>query len=187
MSRQVGLFILVICLVGLWVGCSSTRVPTVIPGETDIGGVDPIEMAQSGARFTTGPLPGGWNRLRGGGATIAFTRSDNRQSIFINVIYAPNRKADVQSLRNHLLFDLTSRKIREQETIEVDNREALWTVAEGRLDGARVQIALVVLRMDSWVYDFCYVSVPENFDEALADFKHFVHYFHHKRSYPPAE
>ncbi|HPQ69615.1 MAG TPA: hypothetical protein PKW95_10845 [bacterium] len=187
MSGRIGLSIAFVCLIVLAIGCSSTRVPTVIPGEHDDAGVEPVDMAQSGARFTTGALPGGWNRLRGGGATVAFTRADNRQSIFINVIYAPNRKADVQSLRNHLLFDITSREISEQKTIEVDNREALWTVVEGRLDGARVKMAVVVLRMDAWIYDFCYVSVPEYFDEALADFKRFVHNFHHHRTYPPGE
>jgi len=145
-----------------------------------------VEVTAEGARFFIGPLPAGWKRLTlpTGQAKIAYNQTVNHQAIMVNVIYAPNRAAGLRALRNHLLFDITSRTIVEEQFMEIDNREALWTTVEGRLDGARVKMALLVVRIDDWVYDMVYVAVPETFELNLEDFKQYIRTFHHQRNYP---
>jgi len=175
-----------LCLLG---ACATTGEPPLQPvavGEGDPG-VAPKEIAAEGVRFTTGPLPAGWRQLRRGEAKAAFLNEARGQSIMLNVVYAPNRKANLKALRNHLLFDLTGRNILEHELIEVDDREALWTVVEARLDGAAVKMALVVVRIDDWVYDMVYVSDPDRYEECLADFRGFIKNFHQQRYYKEPE
>jgi len=188
MSARVGVLILILAVVVGLSACGPRPAPELTPGEDELTGIAAFEVADQGARFIVGPLPFGWKRMMlEGGATVGFTNRFHDQTIFVNVLYAPNRRAGLTALRNHLLFDLTSREILEQETIEVDNREALWTVIKGRLDGARVKMALVVVRIDDWVYDLAYIAVPETYEICLADFRQMVNAFHHKRNYPDAE
>jgi hypothetical protein len=165
--------------------CAFNPGPAGSPG-TATPGEGVVEVAAEGARFTIGPLPAGWKRLKltTNAAKVAYQHAVNHQAIMVNVIYAPNRAAGLRALRNHLLFDITSRTILEEQFLEVDNREALWSTVDGRLDGARIKMALLVVRIDDWVYDLVYVAVPETFDLNLEEFKQFIKTFHHQRRYP---
>ena len=188
MPVRVGISLLCIMTLAGLSACGTTSAPGAAPNDSAQGGLTaPIEIAAEGARFVVGPLPPSWRRIGAGQAHVAFTNLRHDQVIMVNVVYAPNRQANLTALRNHLLFDITSRNISEQETMEVDNREALWTVVEGRLDGARIKMALLVVRIDDWVYDLAYIAVPEKFDLNLEDFKAFIATFHHQRNYPLAE
>ncbi len=177
----------VFVLLAAIVGCSSTAKPVVDTSAPAGDGVPAQVVAAQGTRFVTGSLPFGWRRLLRGDAKAGFMNEVHGQAIMINVVYAPNRKAGLVALRNHLLFDLTHRRILEHETTEVDHREALWTVAEGRFDGALVKMALVVVRIDDWVYDIVYISAPDNYEMCLVDFKSFLTGFHQQRNYKSAE
>jgi hypothetical protein len=182
-------------LVCLWLGlglglagCARSPAPNANPENPAApDGVEAMEKTAEGARFFTGPLPVGWQVLHRGGAKVAFHNTLHNQIIMVNVLYAPNRQANLTALRNHLLFDMTDRKILENNFFEVDDREALWTVVDGRLDGAEIRLAIVVVRIDSWVYDLVYVADPAQFDACLADFKKFVDAFHQQRSAEPGE
>lgn len=175
----------------LWLAsaCATTEKipPELIDATYSPQGVPPKEIAAEGVRFTTGSLPAGWRQLRQGEAKVAYLNNPTGQSIMLNVVYAPNRKANLKALRNHLLFDLTGRNILEHKPIEVDSREALWTVVEAKLDGAAIKMALVVVRIDDWVYDMAYVSDPDKFDACLADFQRFIQEFHQQRYYKEPE
>ncbi|MDP8224389.1 MAG: hypothetical protein P9L99_13575 [Candidatus Lernaella stagnicola] len=167
--------------------CGGKARPVIDPMESARDGVPSQVIAAEGVRFTTGALPFGWRKLLRGEAKAGFLNEVHGQAIMVNVVYAPNRNAGLVALRNHLLFDLAERRIHEHEMIEVDHRQALWTVARGRLDGAAVQLALVVVRIDDWVYDFAYVSTPENFDVCLGDFRGMLNGFHQSRAYDQPE
>lgn len=186
MPTRLSLCIVFSSLLLLVLSCGEKPAPVTTP-EAQPTGVSRVEVAAEGARFFVGPLPYGWRRSLTGQAKAAFVNKINDQIIMVNVVYAPNRRAGLTALRNHLLFDITSRNIIEQESMEIDNREALWTIVEGRLDGARIKMALLVVRIDDWVYDMAYVAVPENFDKNLEDFKQFIKTFHHQRNYPLPE
>lgn len=164
------------------VGCSANPPPAAGTVDQPVG-VPAIETAAEGTRFVTPTLPFGWNRLDKGNAKIAFINQIHDQVILVNVVYAPNRKANLKTLRNHLIFDITDRRFVEHKNIEVDDRKALWTVVEGRLDGAAVKLATAVVRIDDWVYDLAYIAVPDTFDVCLPDFQKFVAAFHQKRYY----
>ncbi|MHA1567996.1 MAG: hypothetical protein ACTSXZ_00880 [Alphaproteobacteria bacterium] len=187
MLTRVGVLFLVAALLLGVMACGEKPAPATTPHETAGVGVPRVEVVAEGARFEVGPLPAGWKRMQTGGAKAAFRHLVSDQVIMVNVVYAPNRQAGLTALRNHLLFDITSRKILEQESIEIDHREAIWTIVEGRLDGARVKLALLVVRIDEWVYDMVYIAVPERFDLYLDDFQQFIHSFHHQRHYDPME
>jgi hypothetical protein len=150
-------------------------------------GVTPHEVAHQGVRFRLGGLPFGWDALRKGDAVAAFQNRFHDQVIMVNQVYAPNRKANLTALRNHLLFDITDREITEHKKIEIDDREALWTVIDGRLDGARVKLAVAVVRIDAWVYDLVYIATPDRYDVCLPDFQAFIKAFHQKRAGAPEE
>jgi hypothetical protein len=161
--------------------CSANPKPTGAPAGVR-GGVKAVELTAEGARFTLGTLPAGWARFNKGDAKIAYRNHLQNQIIMVNVVYAPNRKADLRALFNHLMFDITDRKLLEYEKIMVDEREALWTVVEGELDGAPIKLAAAVVRIDAWVYDLVFVSSPDNFDLGLSAFRQFVQAFHQMRS-----
>jgi len=177
--------ILSVCVLAVLASCGGPPKPDGAPEDkNDEVGVRAMELTSDGARFKIGPLPTGWRRLQelgGGEAKAAFTNRANDQAIMVNVSYAPNRRAGLIALRNHLLFDITDRKILEQSEIEVDKREGLWTVCTGYLDGAPIKMALVVARIDNWVYDLAYISPPSQFEHNLKDFKDFVKTLHQRR------
>jgi hypothetical protein len=183
MKVRGGWIIVLTLALALAAGCSVTSKPVVSSKQAPDEGVAPREITAEGVRFMTGPLPFGWERLTSGDAKAGFLNRIHGQAIMVNVVYAPNRKAGLVALRNHLMFDLTDRRIFEHEMIQVDQRQALWTVAEGSLDGAKVKMALAVVRIDDWVYDLAYVSSPEAFEVGLGDFKKFLVYFHQRRQY----
>ena len=59
----------------------------------------------------------------------------------------------------------------------IDNREALFTIQNGLIDGIKIRLASVVLSKDECLYDFLYIAPPEDFDKGLKDFLYAVQSF----------
>ena len=75
------------------------------------------------------------------------------------------------ALRSHLLIGFTEREVVDEEVVPMDDREALRTHLNAKLDGVPREILLQILKKDDCVYDFGLITPPgEVFEAALSDF-----------------
>lgn len=79
-----------------------------------------------------------------------------------------------QALLNHLLFGLTERRYRLEETVAIAGRGALHAIIDAELDGVPLTLEVYVLPKDGCVYDLSLVSSPDAHPRAQAAFRSFV-------------
>jgi hypothetical protein len=68
----------------------------------------------------------------------------------------------------------TERDFVSQETLPLDDREALHTLMRAKLDGVPMQYDIYVMKKDGCVYDLVYVAPPARFTAGAADFERFA-------------
>jgi len=124
--------------------------------------------------YRIGALPASWKAFESRGADRAFEFEAGGSSILVNSSCGWKTDAPLTALTNHLLLDMTDRKILMQAERSIDGRPALETVCLGSLDGTEVKMKIVVLRSGDCLYDLVCVSLPPGFDAAVADFDGFV-------------
>ncbi|WP_156865167.1 hypothetical protein [Pajaroellobacter abortibovis] len=148
----------------LWMGCSPKR-PYYREGVFHI----------HDAVFQLGQIPPTWTPLSIHEATIGFRDAAQHASVFL---YARcHQKRDdipLTVLTNHLLLGTTERDIREQQTIPLDGREALFTHLHAKLDGVEMHYEIYVLKKDDCLYKFIYMRSIQEKEELSEAFKRSV-------------
>lgn len=81
------------------------------------------------------------------------------------------------ALTNHLFLMFTDRNIVTQEVIPFDDREAMHTVMNAKLDGVPMTYDVWVLKKDGCVYDLLYLAPEATFDQAHQSFEGLVQGF----------
>ncbi len=122
-----------------------------------------------------------WRLVPPHGANVAF-RNDSLGA----VIYADDScqkfdDAPLPVLANHLFFGFTELTTLEEKPSRVDGRDALFRLAEGKLDGVLVRVAATVVKKNSCIYDMMYVAPPSRFDAGFADYEGMVRTFRVER------
>ncbi|MCP5464897.1 MAG: hypothetical protein H7A33_07730 [Deltaproteobacteria bacterium] len=82
----------------------------------------------------------------------------------------------LSDLARHLYRGIEGFKITSEEDFTLDNRAALHTQGQGRLDGVGVYFSSAVVKINGCVVDFVYLSVPERMP-SHSDFMPFVQGF----------
>lgn len=154
---------------GCFVALLSVLGPGCAPAAHFAGSV----FRQGAVSYRVGPLSSDWQRLRSGGANLAF-RHPHGGTIVVNGQCPAQDDAPLDVLTNHLLFGVTERQEQARTTIALDGREALRTQLEGAMDGVRVALDLVVLKKDRCLYDLQLIVGPAQRAARQPDFSAFV-------------
>ena len=128
--------------------------------------------------FELSSLPSSWRQIEVTDTAVAF-RDDSRNAT-IAVNGRCGKDADdvpLRSLTQHLFIHFTERAIIEQQTIELDAREALVTDASAKLDGVKKHFRVVVLKKDGCVYDLMLIARSQPSSAQLEEFDGFVRGF----------
>ena len=171
---------LVLAALVLCFGCAKQAPPDGTP-EVIRGGINPQKFVNENTTYTTGPLPLGWRRLWGYDADLAFFNKIHQTTIVINSTCGQKNYIPLVALKNHALFDLTERQIITQEKLEIDHRQGLRTVVQGRLDGGLIKLDIFIVQIDKCIYDMAYISNLKDYETCKEDFEKFVAGFFAKR------
>ncbi len=82
--------------------------------------------------------------------------------------------APLRALTRQLLIGYTDRTIASQETVALDQREALRTRVTAKLDGVPMTLELYVMKRNGCIFDLSYAAPPDAFARGSADFQRFV-------------
>lgn len=127
-----------------------------------------------GGHFRVGILPSTWKRKKLSYRAILFTNKIHNSSIGVDAFCKGSfDDAPLNVLTNQLFYGMTDQKKPVQKDVVLDGREALRTTIKGKIDGADVVLDVVVLKMNECVFDFQYVSRPDDYKEGVSDFETF--------------
>jgi hypothetical protein len=93
--------------------------------------------------------------------------------------------APLVALTRELLVGYTDRRLRDQTLVALDQREALRTRLDARLDGVPMSLEIYVLKRNGCIFDLAYAAPPDRFAQGARDFSRFVAGFADTRP-PPA-
>jgi hypothetical protein len=130
--------------------------------------------------YRTGALPPQWKRFRVEDANLAF-KHEGGGAIVANGICGENDKIEdlpLDVLVNHALFGVEATQEVDREEFKLDARAALRSHVTGTVDGAQIELDLVVLKKDNCTFDFQLVARPDEFKARRADFEAFYKSFH---------
>lgn len=134
-------------------------------------------FTKSGLRYRVGELPPDWKQVGVRENDLAFVSADRAHSMAVNATCEGHQDAPLQVLTQHLLMGFTERQLVSQETRPLDGRDSLHSHYTAKLDGVPIELLLVVMKKDSCVYDFTYLSPRGRFGEKLADFERLLDQF----------
>ncbi len=135
-----------------------------------------------GARSTyqIGPVASGWQRITvSDKSDIAWYSTSAGAVMHVDSKCSPSLDIPLTALRAHLMIGFTDRDILSEETVPMDQREALRTHFTAKLDGVPREVLMQILKKDGCVYDFALIAPPgPQFQQAMGDFDAFVDGFH---------
>ena len=82
--------------------------------------------------------------------------------------------APLTSLTEQMFIGYTDRHVERQETVRLDERDALRTRATAKLDGVPVSLDLYVLKRNGCIFDLSYAGPLDRARSGSADFQRFV-------------
>lgn len=121
----------------------------------------------------------GWKRLEATAPTRLAYRNDRSNATVVVNARCGKDGDDVPliALTNHLFLMFTDREIVTQQVVPFDDREAMHTVMNAKLDGVPMTYDVWVLKKDGCVYDLLYMAPESGFAEAHASFEQMVRGF----------
>ncbi|WP_257460304.1 hypothetical protein [Archangium lipolyticum] len=138
-------------------------------------------FSKPGVSYRVGELPPVWERVKLSENDLAWYTEDTGHALQVNsTCQAEDVPLDV--LTRHLLMGFTERQAVAEEKVVIDEREALRSHYQAKLDGVPVELLMVVLKKDTCVYDFTYVAPLGRFEERVGDFESLVHGFRAERA-----
>jgi hypothetical protein len=125
-------------------------------------------------RYRVGEVPEDWRRVRLAQNDLAFFSDDTGHIMGVNSVCEGHGDPSLEVLTRHLLMGFTERRRLSEERVVLDEREALRSRWQAKLDGVPVELLFIVLKKDECVYDFSYVAPLGRFEERVADFEALV-------------
>ena len=135
-------------------------------------------VSKDGVSYRLGALPPGWQRVRVPDNDVAWYLDDSGHALSVNSTCREHDDAPLDVLTRHLLEGFTERQEVSHQTQVIDEREALRSHYQAKLDGVPVELLLLVVKKDRCVFDFTYVSPLGRLDSHLEDLEAVVTGFH---------
>ena len=133
------------------------------------------ELCQGGMCYRVGELGPSWQAVHREAGSIGFFDAQSGGVIESN---APCRDdAEATPLRNltgQLLIGYTEREIREERTVQLAERDALYSRVDAKLDGVPITLQLYVIKRNGCIFDLSYAAPPDRQSAGQADFQRFV-------------
>lgn len=127
-------------------------------------------FTSASARYQLTPPGDGWREITLPTANAAWHNPALAASLMVNSHCEGVADAPLEGLTSDLLMGMSEREILTQERVPSSKREALHSVATGKLDGVPRKLELLVLKKDGCVYDIVLDASPEHFESARAAF-----------------
>ncbi len=129
-------------------------------------------------RYKIDKPTGEWRNVKSGSADYAWYNSKIGATIYVD----SNCEQRFEDRPLHdSLYSMTSGIRSKEEPIEralfLDGREAVMLQTKGNLDGVDIQMAVVALAKNQCLFDFVYITRPENFPKGFGDFHQMLHTF----------
>jgi hypothetical protein len=138
--------------------------------------------------YRMGALPSGWRVVHLESAAIGFYSDDVGGVIAANASCRDDAEATpLEALTRLLLIGYTDRSFKAQTKVPLDDREALRTRVDAKLDGVPVSLELLVMKRNGCIFDLSYAAPPARFARGSDDFARFVHGFADDRQQARAE
>jgi len=116
-----------------------------------------------------------WRLVHQEGASVGYFSDAAGAVIEANATCRDDAEAaPLGALTRQLLIGYTERHIQSQTTVPLDEREALHTVVDAKLDGVPVTLDLYVMKRNGCIFDLSYAAPPDSFARGAADFQRFV-------------
>lgn len=132
----------------------------------------------NGFAFRIPEPPQHWRPIQVDDAALAYSDGPHDAMVMINARCGlESDDVPLQSLTQHLFLEFTDRKIRVQEVVPFDGREAMHTELDAKLDGVPMRYDVWVLKKDGCVYDMLYLAPPNRFDRGQTSFRAVVRGF----------
>ena len=129
------------------------------------------ETKRSEGRYSVGNPDGDWMRVRPGGADKAwFNRTLGATIYFDSNCKSRYDDGRLSDLVTHLTFGLAQGTPIREESMTLDNREALLRVYDGAIDGVSVRVGAMVTKKDLCLYDGLYIASPSAFEDGWGTF-----------------
>lgn len=120
--------------------------------------------------YKVGPPGPGWTEVKLETANAAWHNPEMGAALMVNSHCEGVGDSPLEGLTNDLLMGMTEREILSQERVPWAKREALHSVATGKLDGVERKLELFVLKKDGCVYDIVLDASPAHFEAARGAF-----------------
>ena len=129
-------------------------------------------------RYKIDKPDGEWRNVKSGSADYAWYNSKIGATIYVD----SNCEQRFEDRPLHdSIYSMTAGIRSKDEPIEralfLDGREAVMLQTKGNLDGVDIQMAVVALAKNQCLFDFVYVTRPENFPKGFGDFHQMLHTF----------
>jgi hypothetical protein len=157
-------------MLGLWLGIMHTA----CGGSAFNGSV----YRDDELAFRVGPQPASWHAIHVDGALLAFRDKNAGATVAVNGrCGVDGDDVPLRALTHHLFLHFTGRRVIDQQSLALDNREALRTEMLADLDGVPRRFIVYVLKKDNCVYDFVWIGATTPPAESAAEFQTFVQGF----------
>lgn len=112
----------------------------------------------------------GWRQVQLETSNISWFNDAIGAGLLVNSHCEGVQDSPLEGLTGELLIGTTEREILEQTVRPWAGREAMETIATGKLDGVARKHALFVVKKDGCVYDIVYDAPVSNFDVGYPDY-----------------
>ena len=129
-------------------------------------------------RYKIDKPAGEWRNVKSGSADYAWYNAKIGATIYVD----SNCEQRFEDRPLHdSLYSMTAGIRTKDEPIEralfLDGREAIMLQTKGNLDGVDIQMAVVALAKNQCLFDFVYITRPENFPKGFGDFHQMLYTF----------
>lgn len=129
------------------------------------------KSARAEGRYDLGDPGEGWKVGRPGGADKAWFHPGHGATIYTDSNCGSRYEdSPLPDLVTHLTYGIARGEAVSEQSLRLDERDALMRVYEGALDGVSVKVAALVTKKNRCTYDMLFIAPPVTFDAGWPDF-----------------
>jgi hypothetical protein len=132
---------------------------------------DARSTGRAEGRYDLGTPGEGWTSQRPGGADKAWFHPTHGAAIYTDSNCGSRYEdSPLSDLVNHLTYGIARGGPVSEDTLKLDERDALIRVYDGALDGVPVKVGALVTKKHRCTYDMLYIAPPATFDTGWPSF-----------------